>query len=150
LAGYFAGGTNGYNQDFIDKLLFNNESQTTLATTLSQSIQSQSTCNSTLAGYFAGGNSLDSDSNIIYKNFIDKLLFDNESLSTLVATLSQFVGYQSTSNSTLYGYFAGGFNKKHYKHIDKLSFGDETISTLATTLSKHVGLQSACQSGGIL
>jgi hypothetical protein len=107
-AGYFAGGytsdTSGYNYSFIDKLLFNDESRSTLAATLSQSVTFQSACNSILAGYFAGGYGSH------YQNFIDKLLFNDESRSTLAATLSRSVYQQSACNSILAGYFAGGDN----------------------------------------
>jgi uncharacterized protein (DUF2141 family) len=150
LAGYFAGGYNGSYYSFIDKLLFSNDSRSTLTTILSQSVGYQSACNSTLSGYFTGGFYYNSDS--IYYNFIDKLLFNNESRSTLIATLSQSIRDQSACNSILAGYFAGGFygSSSSYSFIDKLLFSDEIRSTLATTLSQAVCIQSACQSGGIL
>jgi uncharacterized repeat protein (TIGR02543 family) len=134
-AGFFAGGANNSLQSFIDKLLFSNDSRSTLTTTLSQTIVFQSACNSSLAGYFAGG-----------YNFIDKLLFSNELRSTLTATLSQSVGNQSACNSTLAGYFAGGWNSMFQSFIDKLLFSNELRSTLTATLSQTVRTQSACNS----
>jgi hypothetical protein len=143
-AGFFAGGGgNGNNQSFIDKLLFNNESRTTLSVTLSQSVNSQSACNSTLAGYFAGGG------NGNLQSYIDKLLFSNESRSTLTVTLSQTVAVQSACNSSLAGYFAGGLNNNdtiHFSYIDKLLFSNESRTILTATLSVSIRAQAACNS----
>jgi hypothetical protein len=143
-AGFFAGGGgNGSAQNFIDKLLFSNESRSTLTATLSQSIAEQSACNSTLAGYFAGGG----NSNL--QSYIDKLLFSNESRSTLTATLSQTISAQSACNSTLAGYFAGGTTNAdtiHFSYIDKLLFSNESRSTLTATLSVSIRSQAACNS----
>jgi hypothetical protein len=148
LAGYFAGGYNPFLSS-IDKLLFSNESRTTLITTLSQSVEKSSACNSSLAGYFAGGANVGGDSNLC--SFIDKLLFSNETRTTLVAILSSTIYNQSACNSTLSGYFADGSNGSTYQSfIDKLLFSDETRTTLTSKLSQSVQWQSACQSGGIL
>jgi hypothetical protein len=149
IAGYFAGGYNnnpsGPEYSFIDKLLFSDESRTTLTTTLSRIVETQSACNSTLAGYFAGGYIYNNGN--IYYSFIDKLLFSNESRSTLSATLSQPIFLQSACNSTLAGYFAGGYNTgNYYSFIDKLLFSDDSRSTLTATLSQSVYGQSACNS----
>jgi hypothetical protein len=151
LAGYFAGGDNDNDSvyySYIDKLLFSDESRSTLAATLSQTVYWQSACNSISAGYFAGGIN-DND-----QSFIDKLLFSNETLSTLAATLSQTVDEQSACNSSLTGYFAGGCDYSNgnifYSSINKLLFSNETRFTLTATLSQSILRQSACQSGGIL
>jgi hypothetical protein len=150
LAGYFAGGNVNSYQSYIDKLLFSNDSRSTLSAVLSQTISYQSACNSLLAGYFAGGY-ISGSNGSIYQSFIDKLLFSNESRSTLAATLLQSVYLQSACNSTLSGYFAGGSNSSGYKSsIDRLLFSDETRTTLTIILSQSVFEQSACQSGGIL
>jgi hypothetical protein len=147
LAGYFAGGYNSGDiyHNFIDKLLFSNDSRTTLTVTLSYTVSGQSACNSTLAGYFAGGNN-----SYIYQSFIDKLLFSNEYRSTLTVILSQSTTLQSACNSTLSGYFSGGFhydgNSYYYSFIDKLLFSNDSRSTLSTTLSRSVECQSACNS----
>jgi hypothetical protein len=141
-AGYFAGGSNDSYQSFIDKLLFNDESRSTLTATLSRSIGSQSACNSSLAGYFAGGYVSG------YQSFIDKLLFNDDSRSTLTATLSRSVDYQSACNSTSAGYFAGGmdFNFTNQSYIDKLLFSDDSRSILTAILSQSIVQQSACNS----
>jgi uncharacterized protein (DUF2345 family) len=148
-AGYFAGGENsgGY-QSFIDKLLFSNESRSTLSTILSHTVSAQSACNSSLSGYFASGYYYDDrDASRNYYNFIDRLLFSNDSRSTLFATLSQIVACQSACNSLSSGYFAGGWNDGiYYDHIDKLLFSNQTQSTLLYTLSQSVKYQSACNS----
>jgi hypothetical protein len=143
-AGYFAGGINGNHQSYIDKLLFNNDSRSTLAVILSQSVYWQSACNSTSSGYFAGG----LNSSVSYYSYIDKLLFSNESRSTLETTLSQSIGVQSACNSTLVGYFAGGmnYNNNNQSFIDKLLFSNESRSTLTATLSRSVSIQSSCNS----
>jgi hypothetical protein len=107
----------------------------------------QSACNSTLAGYFAGG--YNNNGNIYY-SFIDKLLFSDESRSTLSTVLSQSVYGQSACNSTLTGYFAGGYNDSEQDFIDKLLFSDDSRSTLSATLSRSLCWQSACQSGDTL
>jgi hypothetical protein len=144
-AGYFAGGNNGSYQSFIDKLLFSNESRSTLTATLSRSVINQSTCNSSLDGYFAGGY----DGSNCY-SFIDKLLFSNDSRSTLAVILSQSVRAPSACNSTLAGYIAGGINYNNgnifQSFIDKLLFSNELRTTLATVLSRSVVSQSACNS----
>jgi hypothetical protein len=135
--GYFAGGGNNNNNSFIDKLLFSDDSRSTLAARLSQTVACQSACNSSLAGYFAGG------TNGNFQSFIDKLLFNDESRSTLATTLSQSIWEQSACNSILAGYFAGG---NHLRFIDKLLFNGESRSTLAATLSQSINEQSACNS----
>jgi hypothetical protein len=137
-AGYFAGGW-GYNTvSFIDKLLFSDESRSTLTATLSQTAAVQSACNSSIAGYFAGGSG--------YKSYIDKLLFSDETRSTLTSTLSRSIESNFACNSTLAGYFAGGFDVNDYSFIDKLLFSDESRSTLTATLSQTIDSQSACNS----
>jgi hypothetical protein len=147
LAGYFSGGANDVDQSFIDRLLFSNDSRSTLTTTLSQSIRLQSACNSTLSGYFSGGAWVDTNGYWWYHNFIDKLLFNDESLTTLAAILSQTTARQSACNSTLSGYFSGGLNDINFQSfIDKLLFSDDVRTTLTTTLSQSVGWQSACNS----
>jgi hypothetical protein len=139
-AGYFASGRSStVYYSLIDKLLFSNESRTTLTAILSQTMFSQSACNSTLAGYFAGGYNGSSSQRVI-----DKLLFSNESRTTLTATLSHTISNQSACNSTLAGYFAGG--GWLYSYIDKLLFSDESRSTLTATLSQSIDCQSACNS----
>jgi hypothetical protein len=150
-SGYFAGGANSNYQSYIDKLLFNNETRTTLTATLSQTIEYQYACNSSSSGYFAGGYYYDSTANVNYcYSFIDKLLFSNETRTTLTTTLSQNVYRHSACNSTLDGYFAGGENSSngfiYYSHIDKLLFSNESRSTLAATLSQSIYYQSACNS----
>jgi hypothetical protein len=100
LAGYFAGGSNSNNQSFIDKLLFDNDLQSTLTATLSHAVSSQSACNSTSAGYFAGGTNY-GDKNMYYYSYIDKLSFDTESRSTLATTLSRTIVSQSACQSDI-------------------------------------------------
>ena len=143
--GYFAGGLDGsyQYQSFIDKLLFSNDTQSTLTATLSQFVDYQSACNSSLAGYFAGGYNYNGGG---YQSFIDKLLFSNESRSTLTSTLSQTVDGQSACNSTSAGYFAGGENPRYQSFIDRLLFSDELRTTLTATLSISIYGQSACNS----
>jgi hypothetical protein len=145
LVGYFAGGYDGSNcYSFIDKLLFSNESRSTLAVILSQSVRTQSTCNSTLSGYFSGG--LNYNNGFVFQSFIDKLLFSNESRTTLTTVLSRSVLSLSACNSTLAGYIAGGWNQNYQSNIDKLLFNDESRSTLAAILSQSVERLSACNS----
>jgi uncharacterized protein (DUF2345 family) len=147
-AGYFAG---GYYYDssetyysFIDKLLFSDESRSTLAATLSHSIlEGQTACNSSIAGYFSGGYNHIINDNYSY---IDKLLFSNESRTTLTTVLSQAVSFSAACNSTLAGYFAGGGNSNNLNFIDKLLFSNESRTTLLSTLSQLVGSHSACNS----
>jgi hypothetical protein len=143
-AGFFAGGNNGsIYYSFIDKLLFSNDSRSTLAVTLSQSVYCQSVCNSTLSGYFADG------ANNNFQSFIDKLIFSNETRITLTSVLSKTVSHNSACNSTLTGYFAGGYSggsSTYYSFIDKLLFNNETQSTLAITLSQSVRALSAFNS----
>jgi hypothetical protein len=98
IIGYFAGGNNSSGtQSFIDKLLFNKVLRYTLSEILSQTVEQQSACNSTLAGYFAGGYYY--NGGYIYYNFVDKLLFNDETRSTLTATLTQGVAEQSACQS---------------------------------------------------
>jgi len=155
-AGYFAGG--GYWTDahtaqvifsHIDKLLFSNESRSTLSSTLSRTIWGQSACNSSIAGYFAGG----AYNGTIpwHQNFIDKLLFSNESRSTLTATLSLSVRGQSACNSSTAGYFGGGSNYDgdtggYQSFIDRLIFSTESRSTLGISISQYVMYTASCDS----
>jgi uncharacterized repeat protein (TIGR02543 family) len=149
LLGYFSGGQCVWLLSFIDKLLFSNETRSTLSATLSQSVKYQSACNSSLAGYFAGGNESADGYNDPKISFIDKLLFSNETRSTLGATLSQAIYWQAACNSLLVGYFAGGFNGSDtvQSFIDKLLFSNDSRSTLSTTiLSPSMEAHSACNS----
>jgi uncharacterized protein (DUF2345 family) len=144
-AGYIAGGYGDSSYSFIDKLLFSDDSRSTLTATLSENASGQSACNSSLSGYFAGVGVTKGK-----QSFIDKLLFSNETRSTLATTLSRSVYAQSACNSTLAGYFAGGndddFNGLVYSYIDKLLFSNDSRSTLGDTLSRPVEDQSACNS----
>jgi hypothetical protein len=149
-AGYFAGGHDGsIYYSFIDKLLFSNETRSTLAATLLQTIHRQSSCNSTLVGYFAGGAWIDTNNNWWYYSYIDRLLFSNESRTTLAATLSISISNTAACNSILAGYFSGGWyynSTVFFSHIDKLLFNNESRSTLTSTLSRTVSRHFACNS----
>jgi hypothetical protein len=162
LSGYFSGGYDGgiYNgsdvldsgtlpgtfYSFIDRLLFSNESLTILSAALSQTITEQSACNSTLSGYFAGGFNVDSNQNKFFHSFIDRLLFSNESRSTLSAILYMNITDQSACNSSLAGYFAAGYDGSYHHYIDRLLFSNESRTILGASISEYVAVQSACNS----
>jgi hypothetical protein len=167
-AGFFAGGAIGGGggdvifANFIDKLLFSNDIRSTLAVALSHTVGAPSSCNSSLSGYFASGYNgdiynvsdvLDSGEwTGIFYSFIDRLSFNNESRNTLSAVLSQTIIEQSACNSTLSGYFAGGFNvdinynEFFHSFIDRLLFSNEIRTTLSAVLYMNITDQSACNS----
>jgi hypothetical protein len=157
LAGYFADGydygqVDGF-ESFIDKLLFSSGSRSILATTLAQAVEEPTACNSSSAGYFAGGNTCTYFR--CQTNTINQLTFISETNSALLTLLSQASSMCSACNSTLAGYFTGGqyydgSNQVYNSHIDRLLFNDGTCSRLTIALSRGVSGQAACQTGGIL
>jgi hypothetical protein len=62
----------------------------------------------------------------------DKLNFTTQATSTLAGTMSNTKGSHASGESSLSGYFIGGYNSGHITTIDKLIFSSET-GALATS-----------------
>ena len=136
VAGYTGPGYTGVGAVYtntINKILFSNDTVSTLAATLTaDGTDVMTAANSGTAGYWAGG-AANSGSTLI--NSIDKLLFSNETKSTISATLTSAIysGAGAAKSGTA-AYFAGG-TSPNTARVDKLAFSGDTKSTLSATLS---------------
>ena len=82
LAGYFGGGNNGLTT--VNKVLFADDSRTTLGTGLSTAVRNLAGfANSGTAGYFAGG-----DDGVTSYTTVNKFAFSDDSRTTLGTGLS--------------------------------------------------------------
>lgn len=137
--GYIAGGTSGGTvSNVTEKLLFANDSRSTLSPTLAQGRRGMAgVSNSSMAGYFAGGYTLTGAASNTTQ--IDKITFSNESFSVLTGTLGTArSGTVGASNSGTAGYIVGGTatNFTQLNSVEKLQFSNESRSTLSATLSQ--------------
>ena len=130
-AAFFAGGYTTTNISGIEKILFSNDSISTISATLSANKNALAgAANSGTAAYFAGGNGA------TFISAIDKLAFSAETRSTLSATLtSARYALGGMANSGTAAYFSGGYDGSFLSGIDKIAFSADTKSTLAATLS---------------
>jgi hypothetical protein len=136
-AAYFSGGYDGSFLSGIDKVAFAADTKTTLAATLSPiRTYAQGLANSGVAGYTGPGYT---GVGAVYTNTINKLLFSNDTISTLAATLTvDGTDAMCAANSGTAGYWAGGAASSGstlVNSIDKLTFSGETKSTIAATLT---------------
>ncbi len=84
VAGYFAGGYSGGYLSGIDKITFPADTKTTLSATLTSGRNNLAgMANSTVAGYFGGG-----DDGVSAVSGIDKITFPADTKTTLSAVLS--------------------------------------------------------------
>lgn len=135
-AGYFGGGTGGggptgYSRR-IEKILYSNEVITNLSAYVFEYIAYMyGYSNSGTAAYFAGGSYY--SSGWLVSNKYSKMVYSNETTSTLTATLSslRYEG-QGMADSGVAGYSMGGSNATT---VDKLTFSNDTSSALSTGLS---------------
>lgn len=133
-AGYFGGGYSGSASNQIIKLLFSNDSTSTLSNTLSQGMYyGAGYANAGIAGYWAGGANSGGDA----ITTINKILFSNDSVSALETGLSTQQGNAaSLANSGTAGYVVGGTNTPggtNYNTVNKLTFSNDTNSNISAT-----------------
>ena len=125
-AGYLVGGLRTTESVRIDKLTYATEVNAVIATVLpSASSLITGMSNSGVAGYFSGGTT--------GNQVVRKLLFSNDTLSTLPVTFSSSSGYRGgMANSGVAGYIGGG---QTIDTIDKISFTTETTSVSSGVLT---------------
>lgn len=129
VAGYIFGGANlayGSNTRLstIRKVLYSNDSVSTIAATLTNAVDysgSTSVSNSGTACYTNGG---------YYGDNLDKILFSNDTKST-VAMSNDNTSKAGNAKSGTAGYFSGGDNR----NVNKLTFSTETESLLSNVIS---------------
>ena len=101
-----------------------------------------------VAGYFAGGNTLSSPT-----SQIDKIAFPSDTKTTLSATLTYDVRYPAgLSNSGVAGYNGGGYSNgqaANQSGIDKIAFPSDTKTTLAATLTYAVQALGSVSDSGV-
>jgi len=143
-AGYKMGGNT---LKAIDKLLYSNDTNSTLAAVLSENLrQGYGASDSGTAAYRAGGATAAWTTNTP-TDVIDKLLYSNDTVSTLGATMS-VVGFGGTglANTPTAGYFSTGsedaYPTNYLTTVDKLDFSGASVSTLGTGLSSSRGADS--------
>jgi hypothetical protein len=146
VAAYFAGGYDGSNLSGIDKILFSNDSKSTLSATLTSARSGGAgAANSGTAAYFAGGVL----SWPTFTDGIDKIAFPADTKSTLSATLSTAVSsLGGFANSGTAAYFLGGYDGAFLSRIDKIAFSADTKTTLAATLSVTRAYIQGCANSG--
>jgi hypothetical protein len=137
-AGYVFGGNanSGGRQSDIQKLLYSNDTRSILSATLGQVTQSPvGAANVGVAGYSVGGFSQSPDRQL---TVIDKLLFSNETRSTLTYNL-----VDGRNDGTAFAqagkalYATTGDPQRNY--ITKISFPTDTGSVVSATFSGVVG-----------
>lgn len=131
-AGYVAGGRNsaGTDQSSIDKLSFSNETISNLGATLGTAVSDGAGhANSGTAGYACGGYSSPASA---FQNKYQKLLFSNDTASTIGATMSKtanaFTGFANSGT-------AGYVGTRNNNTFDKLTYSSETNSTISSGYS---------------
>jgi len=147
VAGYIAGGRNdaGTARATVDKLLFSNETRSSLGTGLDSAVQQAgSFANSSVAGYVVGGYSG------TYLSRINKFTFPADTASTLSATLTVALRYNqgSFSNSGVAGYSVGGAGASYTDAIDRIAFPADTKTVLAAVLTDTSAEASGCSNYG--
>lgn len=136
-AAYFSGGYSGSWLNGVDKIAFSNDTKSTLSATLSPiRAYAQGLANSGVAGYTGPGYT---GVGATYTNTIAKVLFSNDTIANLSATLTvDGTDVGAAANSGTAGYWAGGATSNGstpVNSIDKLTFSGDTKSTLSATLT---------------
>lgn len=130
VAGYSAGGYDGAARlSVVDKLIFADESISSITSTLNSGTSSLGATASLSDGYILGGLDPSLRTNVV------KLDFSDDSTSLLVSGLTTaryaLQGVHSTDN----GYLCGGRSSvTETSIIDKLVFSTDSIASIATTL----------------
>jgi hypothetical protein len=137
VAGYWTAGDG--NGQSTRKLTFSGETTSTIAATVAvafSNIEAEGTSNSGTAGYILHSNSASS---------MSKLLFSNDTISSLQDGLMQNSQTCGVSNSGIAGYYAGAFSGSGGgTSIRKITFSNDTFSSTSAGLSS-----SRSQAGGI-
>ena len=139
IAGFANSGTAGYvgtrSNSTFDKLTYSSETNGTVSSGYNL-INEAGAANSGTAGYTFGGDA-DGSNPFTEGTQIHKILFSNDTVSTLSATLSvpRYDGGAFAKSGT--AAYAGGGNSTSgiVTSINKLLFSNETISTLSASLS---------------
>lgn len=132
--GYFAGGNQATSTrlSVIEGLTFSNDSVARISATLSVGRQAGAGFYSDVAGFVAGG--FDGGT---YRNVVDKILFSNETRST-ITSLPSSMAYGNATQSSTNAYIAPARPTQSSSPVStvwKFSFANETYSTLGTGLS---------------
>jgi hypothetical protein len=154
-AGYFVGGNTNTNFGAtgrvrtVHKYAFSGDTLSTLENKLAVARENLAAmANSGTAGYAAGGYS--ATSGFTKSSSIEKLLFSNDTNSTIGATLNQGrYLFSAMANSGTAGYFGGG-GDSYSATVDKIAFSNDTTSTLGTGLSTARNKLGAMANSGTL
>lgn len=134
-AGYAVGGSTGGYVSTIRKLLFSAETSSNLASSLSSARIGVSGCSQiTTAGYLMCGTP---GSYLASVTTIDKLLFSDDTRTTLGSGISPSRFWGTALYSLQKGYYCGGLNTSYVSvsTVNRLVFSDETTSSVATNLT---------------
>jgi hypothetical protein len=139
-AGYTGSGRDGVYIAGLDRMRFDNETSSTVASGLTQTFtQYHGVSNSGVAGYFA----YDTSPSVA----IDKWLYDGDTRSTLSSGFSRSrSGGTAYSNSGTAGYILGGRTKlptniASSSSVSKMTYSNETGSELGNKLTYETGSQ---------
>lgn len=145
--GYFGGGSDGGAdaREYIDGIKFSDESSVSPFIDLSSAMTRIAGVNSSSKGYWAGGCVQISPYSSI--NLICGIKFSDESAVTVSATLNTQRSHLVGVNSTVNGYFIGGYNgSSNLKEIDGIQFSDESSinpsAELVTGTNRPMGVNS--------
>jgi hypothetical protein len=133
-AAYWGGGYENVeapgNPKNVYKLLYSNDTRSTISSGTYGGNYKSGCSNGTTAGYLLRGSPSSGST-------LDKITFSSDTISTLSAILATNVYSRAAfANGTTAGYWAGG-QPGYVSTIDKLTFSGETASTLAATLSTN-------------
>ena len=132
-AAYWAGGYEnvevGGAPRNVYKLLYSNDTRSTISTGIYGGNYKSGLSNGNTAGYIYRGSPSSGST-------VDKITFSSDVISTISATITNVYSRAAFANGATAGYFAGG-QPGYVSTIDKLTFSGETTSTLAATLTSN-------------
>jgi hypothetical protein len=158
---WFGGGEAGsysrYQQSEVQGLNFSTETSTNPAWTLAQARRGTTGVNSSVRGYFCGGQAENSTSSYTNYNEIDGVQFSTDAFYNPAVALTVTRSYTSGFNSTTEGYICGGFflnsgtppTRTYYSEIDGLNFNTETSINPSASLSTATRSGAGVQSGSL-
>lgn len=144
--GFCLGGhtANDVQTNVIEDLIYSNETSSAISATLGSNIGYQCGVNSSSAVYSIGSQYY--SGSWYWGTVVYKLLFSNETTSTLSATLSVGTSTLCGVNSNTCSYQLGGStSSSRLDTIQKLPFSTETFSTLSATLNAVVARAAGVQ-----
>jgi hypothetical protein len=146
VAGYFYGGYNSSNSatGTTDKFAFATDTRTSPSLGFGNAIIGASAINQSVFGYYAGGFTTSR------VNTIFKLLFSNDSVTNLSATLSTGKGSMAgIQNRGVAAYFCGGISSQTLNEYEKVLFSNDTRTTIVNSIGGTVGNPAGSSNGNV-